>query len=273
MNIKNNRLVADSSSEKIAQESTPNKGGTIDPKFIIIHFTAGGSAESSVEWFKNPKAGASAHLVIGRDGKIFQMIDFNKKAWHAGTSQWANWNGFNNFSIGIELENPGRLYKRGEKFYSWFEKEYPSNLVVERVHKHEDAPSYWLSYTDIQLEACLMVCQQLLAKYPIIDVLGHDDIAPFRKNDPGPMFPMENFRARLLGRHDDTGDIFKITKDKVNIRKDAGTNYEIVGQVSKNTEVAFIKSKNGWFYVFVAEKPQNGHDVLYGWVHSSLVSK
>lgn len=273
MKISNHRLVAEQTAEKIVQETTNNKGGTIAPQFIIIHFTAGGEAESSVSWFKDPKAGASAHLVIGRDGKIFQLIDFNKKAWHAGISQWANWNGFNNFSIGIELENPGRLYKRGEKYYSWFEKEYPAADVVERIHKHEDHPSYWLSYTEKQLEACLLVCQQLLKKYPILDILGHDDIAPFRKNDPGPMFPMENFRAKLLGRQDDTGDIYKTTANQVNIRKGPGTQYDSLAKLPINTEVAFIKSNNGWFYVFVAEKPKAGEEVLYGWIHNKLVTK
>lgn len=273
MKINNHKLASEQASEKIVQETTVNKEGLIEPRFVIIHFTAGGTAESSVSWFKNPNARASAHVVIGRDGKIFQLIDFNKKAWHAGPSQWANWNGFNNCSIGIELENPGRLSKRGEKFYSYFEKEYPANEVVERTHKHEDQPSYWLTYTEKQLESCMQVCELLLKKYPIIDILGHDDIAPFRKNDPGPMFPMESFRAKLLGRHDDTGDIYKTTTDQVNIRKGAGTQFESLGKLPKNTEVAFIKSNNGWFYVFVAEKPKTGDEVLYGWIHNSLVTK
>ncbi len=273
MKIVNHRLVSEQISEKIIQENTPNEGGIIVPQFVIIHFTAGREAESSVSWFKNPNAKASAHLVIGRDGKIFQLIDFNKKAWHAGESQWASWNGFNNFSIGIELENPGRLRKRNEKYYSWFEKEFPRIEVVERIHKHEDQSSFWLSYTEKQLESCLEVCIQLKEKYPIIDVLGHDDIAPFRKNDPGPIFPMESFRSRLLGRQDDTGDIYKTNANNVNIRKGAGTQFEVIAKLQKDTEVAFIKSNNGWFYVFVAEKPKSGEEVIYGWIHNSLLIK
>ena len=273
MKITNHKLVSENPSEKIIQETTANQGGTIETEFIIIHFTAGGSAESSVNWFKNTNAKASAHIVIGRDGKIFQLVDFNKKAWHAGASQWANWNAFNNISIGIELENPGRLSKRGDKYYSYFEKEYPSNEVVERIHKHEDQASFWLSYTEKQLESCMQVCELLLIKYPIIDILGHDDISPFRKNDPGPMFPMESFRSKLLGRQDDTGDIFKTTTNQVNIRKGAGTQFESIAKLQKDTELAFIKSHNGWFYVFVAEKPKLGDEVLYGWVHNTLLRK
>ncbi|WP_310558879.1 N-acetylmuramoyl-L-alanine amidase [Flavobacterium sp.] len=273
MKIANQRLAAEDPSEKIIQETTTNRGGIINSQFIIIHFTSGREAESSVSWFKNPDAEASAHIVIGRDGKIFQLIDFNKKAWHAGVSRWAHWNGLNNFSIGIELENPGRLTKRDGKFYSWFEKEYTSTDIVELIHKHEDQPSFWLSYTEKQLASCMEVCKQVLNKYPIIDILGHDDIAPFRKNDPGPMFPMESFRAKLLGRQNDIGDIYKTITDQVNIRKGAGTQFESMAKLQKDTELAFIKSNNGWFYVFVAEKPKTGDEVLYGWIHNSLVTK
>ncbi len=273
MKIANNRLVSEQDSENIIHETTSNKGGNIVPQFIIIHFTAGREAESSVSWFKNPIAKASAHLVIGRDGKIFQLIDFNKKAWHAGESQWANWKGFNDFSIGIELENPGRLNKIGDKLFSWFSKEYPNDNVIELIHKHEDKPSYWMSYTEKQIQSCVDVCKQLLTKYPIIDVLGHDDIAPYRKNDPGPMFPMESFRSKLLGRQDDTGDIFKTNTNAVNVRKGAGMQFESIVKLQKDIEVEFIKSNNGWFYVFVAEKPIDGDEVIYGWIHNSLLIK
>lgn len=273
MKINYNRLLAESNTEKIVHETTKNKEGIINPEFIIIHFTAGSSTESSVEWFKNPSAGASAHLVIGKDGKIVQLIDFNKKAWHAGTSQWADKTGFNNFSIGIELDNPGRLHKSGDKYYSWFGTEYPSTAVVKRVHKHEDEPSYWMAYTEQQINACLEVCKLLMGKYRIKDILGHDDIAPFRKNDPGPMFPMESFRAKLLGRQDEIGDIFKTTVDKVNIRKGPSRETDSIIKLDINTEVAFIKSENGWFYVFVADKPSKINDVVYGWIHNSLLTK
>ena len=278
MKINNHRLVSEKESEQILQEKTNNKGGLITPNFIVIHFTAGRSAESSIEWFKNDKIEASkrssAHLVIDREGKIYQLIDFNQKAWHAGRSRWAENVGFNDFSIGIELDNPGRLKKEGDKYIAWFGKEYPKEGVIEAVHKHEDYASYWLTYTEKQIDACLNVCKNLMQKYPSIkDILGHDDISPIRKNDPGPLFPMENFRAKLLGRQDDTGDIFKVTANNVNLRRGAGTEFEIIRQLSKDTEVEFIKSNKGWFYVFIAEKPKEGEDVLYGWIHNSLLKK
>lgn len=273
MKIKNNRLVSDDNSEVIIQETTDNQGGTINPKFIILHFTAGRSAETSVKWFKDTKAKASAHLVIGRDGKIYQLIDFDKKAWHAGVSEWAELSGFNDFSIGIELDNPGRLTKVGEKYLSWYKKEFSKDNVVELTHKHEKNPTFWYDYTESQIEACFEVCRLLMAKYEIKDILGHDDIAPFRKTDPGPIFPMEAFRAKLLGREDDTADIYEVTTNNLNIRRGPSTDFDSLGQINEGTKVEFIKSQNGWFYVFVLEKPTLDEEILQGWIYGHYLKK
>ncbi|MCP9762415.1 N-acetylmuramoyl-L-alanine amidase [Lacihabitans soyangensis] len=273
MKITNNRLVSERASEIVIQESTTNKGGEITPNFIIIHFTAGRGAESSVAWFKDPMAKASAHLVIGRDGKIYQLVDFNLKAWHAGVSRWTDTSGLNGNSIGIELDNPGRLTKVGDKYLSWFKKEYPKENVIEATHKHEKTPTYWYEYTEAQIESCFEVCKLLLQKYNIQDILGHDDIAPYRKNDPGPIFPMESFRSKLLGREDDTTDIYQVTTDNVNIRRGPNTEFDSYGQLNKGMKVEFIKSENGWSFVYVLEQPSNGLEPTYGWVKGTLLSK
>ena len=275
MKIKNHKLESENDNEVIIQAPTTNKGGLIKPKFIIIHFTAGSSAESSVEWFKNTAAKASAHIVIGRDGKVFQQIDFNTKAWHAGNSQWGEHNGFNDFSIGIELDNPGRLTsnKSGDKFLSWFKKEYNGENVVEATHKHEKQYSHWLQFTEKQIQACFEICRLLKTTYKIDDILGHDDIAPYRKNDPGPLFPLESFRAKLLGREDDTADVFKITSENTNLRTGPGLEYQSIAQLKKDTKVEFIKNNNGWCYVYVLIEPQNNNEVQYGWVYNKLLKK
>ncbi|SFC30620.1 N-acetylmuramoyl-L-alanine amidase [Flexibacter flexilis DSM 6793] len=273
MKITNHKLLSESVSEIIVSDSTNNVGGVIDPQFIIIHFTAGQSAESSVEWFKNPSAKASAHLVIGRDGKIIQLVDFNKMAWHAGKSKWADFNGFNNFSIGIELDNPGRLTKVGDRYLSWFKAEYSKDNVVEMPHKHEKGNSYWYEYTKEQIDACMKVCKLIMEKYHIQDILGHDDIAPYRKDDPGPLFPMESFRSKLLGREDNTADIYEVIADAVNIRKGPSTKFGSYGQLNQATKVEFIKSSMGWFLVYVLDKPQQNDDTLYGWINGSLLKK
>lgn len=273
MKITNNKLISENLSEIVISENTNNKGGIIDPKFIIIHYTAGRSVESTVEWFKNPKSDASAHLVIGCDGKLTQLIDFNKKAWHAGKSKWANLNGLNDFSIGIELDNPGRLSKVGDKYFSWFKKEYSKDNVVEAPHKHETNNSFWFEYTEEQIEICFKVCKLILENYSIQDILGHDDIAPFRKNDPGPLFPMENFRRKLLGREDDATKVFEIIENKVNIRKGSGAKFDSNGQLSLGTKVELMKCNNDWFFVYVLNRPKEGENVLYGWIKRNDLRK
>ena len=245
MEITNHKLKAENTSEIIIQDSTNNKGGIIIPKFIIIHFTAGRSAESSAEWFKNPTAKASAHIIIGKTGKVIQQVDFNSLAWHAGKSKWASINSFNDNSIGIELDNPGRLNKVGEKYLSWFKKEYSKENIVELQHKHEKTPSFWYEFTEQQIETCFNICKLLMEEYKIQDILGHDDIAPYRKNDPGPIFPMESFRAKLLGREDDTADTYEITATNVNIRKGPGVDFDSYGQIKKGQKVEFMKSNMG----------------------------
>ncbi|MCJ8152440.1 N-acetylmuramoyl-L-alanine amidase [Chryseobacterium sp. SSA4.19] len=273
MKILNNKLIKTTPSETLSFIASPNKGGEMQPDAVIIHFTAGRSAESSIAWFKNPEAKASAHLVIDRDGKVTQMVEFNRKAWHAGVSRWADRSGFNNFSIGIELDNPGRLTKVNDRFYSWFEKEYPREVAVEAKHKHEESMSFWHNFTQKQIDSCFNVCKLLMETYNINLILGHDDIAPFRKNDPGPAFPMENFRAKLMGREDDTADIYRVTGKNINIRSGAGTEFEVITQLPENTEVEFVKSKFGWFYVYVINMPIKNGEPLYGWINGSLLRK
>ncbi|MTV47313.1 N-acetylmuramoyl-L-alanine amidase, partial [Streptococcus pneumoniae] len=78
-----------------------------------------------VAWLADPAARASAHVIIGRDGGVVQMVDFNRKAWHAGQSAWGKVDGLNQCSIGIELVNVGKVTKRKDgKLISW------SNQVI-----------------------------------------------------------------------------------------------------------------------------------------------
>lgn len=107
----------------------------------------------------------SAHLLIDRAGKISQFVPFNKRAWHAGVSEYGGRNGCNQFSIGIELEG------------------------------FDD-----IAYTDAQYQALSKTSQWLLQQYPKItplDIVGHSDIAPGRKTDPGPAFDWQRFRKSL----------------------------------------------------------------------------
>lgn len=192
-------------------KASPNHGGTFAndlPDAIIIHFTAGASAESSVKWLCNPQAKASAHVVVGRDGSITQLVPFNMVAWHAGTSCYGARNGYNKFSIGIEIDNPGRLRKtEAATFQAAFGRTYEAELVIKAVHRNEHAESYWLAYTEAQIEAVFELCATLCETYKIREILGHEEIAPGRKDDPGPAFPLDRLRQRLLFKGRDQDEI------------------------------------------------------------------
>jgi len=201
MEVKNNFLF--NNDQQVEYIETPNTNGKdqlISPSYIIIHYTAGSSIEGSVNWFKNPSAEASAHLVIGRDGRIVQMVPFNQRAWHAGKSQWGNVNGLNSYSIGIELVNAGRLVKKQGAFINWAGHVIPDDEVIEATHKNDSGSAFWHEYTKSQIETAIEVSKTLVPAYSILEILGHDDIAPRRKSDPGPAFPMSAFTSRVFGR-------------------------------------------------------------------------
>ena len=136
-------------------KATPNLGRRLKPEYLVIHFTAAGTARGSIEWLTNPAAKASAHLVIGRDGSITQLAPFDRVAWHAGPSQWRGRQGMNLYSIGIELDNAGKLTQVGSEWRTWFGARIPANEVVQAVHKNETGVSGWHTYTEPQIAAPL----------------------------------------------------------------------------------------------------------------------
>jgi N-acetylmuramoyl-L-alanine amidase len=201
MDVQNHLLLKGDSRFKVTQSDTPNMGAKLAPRFLIMHFTAGNDAASSINWLRNPQAQASAHLVIDRkDGATTQLVPFNKVAWHAGKSEWHGLVGMNAFSIGIELDNAGRLVREGGAWKTWTRKVVPDDQVVELTHKNETTQAGWHTYSEPQIAAALEAAVALHATYQFEDILGHEDIAPIRKSDPGPAFPMASFKARVLGR-------------------------------------------------------------------------
>ncbi len=180
---------------------SPNRGdfyedGALDT--IIIHYTASGSAASAIETLTDIDRQVSAHLVIGRDGQISQLLPFNVIGWHAGVSRWGIREGFNKYSIGIEIDNAGMLEEKDGNFVSWFGKNYPPEEVVKGVHRNHTELSYWHVFPQFQIDVVETVCKMLIEAYKISHILGHEEIAPDRKVDPGPAFPLDDFRARLL---------------------------------------------------------------------------
>lgn len=170
------------------------------PDTLVIHFTAGSSLASSVDVLTNPENKVSAHFAVGRNGDIVQMLPTNLIAWHAGRSNYMGRSGYNHYSIGIELDNAGQLEKRDDGvFKSWFGKLYAANEVVTAVHRNQYTPTHWHKYTDEQLARTFGLCKTLIEHHGITTIVGHEEIAPRRKVDPGPAFPLDEFRAALRG--------------------------------------------------------------------------
>lgn len=272
MKIKNHLLYGGDGTQ-FPLTKTPNTGGRLDPRFLIIHYTAGRSAESSIDWFANRNSKASAHLVIGRDGSITQLAPLNIITWHAGKSSWAGDSGLNRFSIGIELDNAGKLERHGERWRAWFGGLYDDEQVIEATHKNGTRPYGWHIYTQAQLEACVEVSRLLVEKYNLIEVLGHDDISPFRKWDPGPAFPMESFRSKVMGRAESEPDVYMTTVN-LNIRQGPGTHFSKIegGPLPKGSRVEVLQIQGYWRFVDVLIEV-NGDNDLQGWVHGRYLAK
>ena len=154
-----------------------------EPEMIILHYTAGRDAMSSAKFLVRPEVKASAHLVIGRDGQVIQLVPFNIEAWHAGKSSYKGRSELNRYSIGIELDNLGKLRFSGDLFVA------ECGRVVSPDEVYTDCsgdhPTYWHRYTERQIRVLQEICSLLEETYPIRDVVGHSVITP-RKIDPGP---------------------------------------------------------------------------------------
>ena len=139
-------------------------------KLLIIHYTGMQSMRVAIARLVAKKNKVSTHYLIGRDGKIVQMVEDNRIAWHAGKSKWGKFVNLNDKSIGIELVNKGHKYG-----YQKFSRK--------------------------QVNSLIKLCAQLKRKYKIKNrfILGHSDIAPLRKIDPGEKFPWIMLRKRKIG--------------------------------------------------------------------------
>ena len=139
-------------------------------KFVIIHYTGMQSEIESINRLKDKKSLVSCHYLINRVGKLRLMVPENRIAWHAGKSRWKNFKDLNKYSIGIELVN------KGHKFG-------------------------YQNFTSLQIKRLINICKKLKKKYKIksSNFLGHSDIAPLRKMDPGEKFPWKSLSKHNLG--------------------------------------------------------------------------
>ena len=154
-------------------------------KFIIIHYTGMQSERESLIRLCDKKSKVSSHYLINRNGKIYRLVEDNRVAWHAGKSNWGKCKNLNKSSIGIELVNKGH-----ELGYSNFSKK--------------------------QIKSLIKICNNLIKKYKINkkNVIGHSDIAPTRKIDPGEKFPWEALASKNIGIWHTLNEDFLKKKEK-----------------------------------------------------------
>lgn len=143
---------------------------THNPDMILIHYTDMVSAKAALDWLVNPASRVSAHYLIEEGGKIYTLVDEAKRAWHAGESFWQGKTGVNDFSIGIELVNPGHSYG-------------------------------YVPFPKVQIASLIALCHQIKERWaiPPSRILGHSDVAPRRKQDPGHLFPWKKLCEEGLG--------------------------------------------------------------------------
>jgi N-acetylmuramoyl-L-alanine amidase len=186
---------------------SPNCGsGPLKPEILVLHYTVSWPASAVVRAFKSPATRASAHLVLDLNGTWTQMVAFNRQAWHAGESEWEGRPKLNTWSLGIEIVNPGPVFP-GETVTLDVNKR-----VWKGAYKLADParlppqcpPSwkYWATYTVEQLAALETVCRLLVQEYGLRAIVGHSDIAPGRKFDPGPMLPIDRLREHAFAKSD-----------------------------------------------------------------------
>ena len=162
-------------------------------KIIVIHYTGMQSERESIKRLCNPKSKVSSHYLINRRGKIFRLVHDKHVAWHAGNSCWEKLKNLNENSIGIELVNKGHQFG-----YTSFKKK--------------------------QITILVNLCKKLIKKYKIKkkNIIGHSDIAPLRKIDPGEKFPWKYLAKNKIGIwHDCEPNLLrKFRRAKVLIQQD-----------------------------------------------------
>lgn len=178
--------------------------GLRKPNYVIIHHTAQASTAQTLKTFTMPRTQVSAHYVIGRDGRIYHMLNDYLRAWHGGVSRWGNATDINSSSIGIELDNNG----------------------LE-------------AFAEPQLSSLLLVLAELKKNHsiPTANFIGHSDIAPGRKVDPNANFPWKRLAESGYGLWPDT------MLDSVPDTFNPHTALRIIGYDVKNLDAAIRSFK------------------------------
>lgn len=141
------------------------------PTLLIMHYTGMESGPAAIERLRDRAAKVSSHYVVEEDGRVFKLVEEADRAWHAGVSSWRGLSNLNMHSIGIEIVNPG----------------------------HEFG---YRNFPEAQMDSVLALSQAIIARHAIAprNVIGHSDIAPIRKIDPGELFDWEWLASNGVGQ-------------------------------------------------------------------------
>src|SRR5579862_6101938 len=144
--------------------------GTPRIDMLVLHYTGMQSAEAALDRLCDPDAKVSAHYVVEEDGTVWRLVAEERRAWHAGVSFWLGETSLNTVSIGIEIVNPG---------HEWGYRPFP----------------------ETQMQAVEVLCRDILARrrIPAHRIVGHSDIAPTRKSDPGELFDWPRLARAGIG--------------------------------------------------------------------------
>ena len=159
-------------------------GAPVD--ILVFHYTGMETATAALTRLRDPAARASAHYLIDEDGRIDALVDERYRAWHAGVSYWRGETDVNGRSVGVELVNPG--------------------------HEFGYRP-----YPDVQMAAVAELAQDILERHPIParNVVGHSDVAPARKTDPGEFFDWRSFAEKGIGLWPEEADMLDMDSDRL----------------------------------------------------------
>lgn len=163
-------FVPDSPLVRTVTPSPNHDERAVTTDIVLLHYTGMPSTPQAIEWLCNPVSKVSSHYVVTEDGGIVQLVPEERRAWHAGVSSWEGMNDVNSRSVGIEIGHPGHGGGNPD-------------------------------YPDVQIDAVIALCRELVERHRIRGdrVLGHSDVAPLRKWDPGEKFPWPRLHRAGVG--------------------------------------------------------------------------
>ena len=279
--IKAHKLLKDD--KPVAWVPTKNKGGVIKPLYIVVHDTASPlTPNGDISWLSgNGNNGSSAHFVVARDGTITQLANCNVKTWHAGVSKWNGKQNCNDFTIGIEIDNPGKVeqVEKGlfKSYYGTIHEDIERDVKFAYKETPQHGKGWWCFYTPAQIEAVVGMCQAMIKAYGCTEIITHWMISPGRKVDTNPLFPLDQVRERAFGNKDAEPNAWgsappafvpdaTVLVDNLNLRAQPAMGNNIITALLKGERVDVRGVSGEWLQVIT--KDNKG-----GYLYSTMVQQ